>query len=332
MDVPVQQLSGDGRSKRAERPSKPSSLVRLLRKSVSLTCLAYIVDDWRRGRRLAAGDLRTRSGVLAEFDAPGTLAYGASVWKSFCDKAGVGCFSGRVVEVGPGDNDVVAWHLLANGAGEVHLVDRFAPNRDAAREKAIRRLAAQDPGLAAILPPQGGDPEGLFRHAGCGAAEFFNGASEKFDAILSCAVLQHVPDPIAALKAMAGALRPGGAMVHFINLRDHGMFEGQPPLTFLTVPDALWPSMTANSGRPNRIGFARYRDWLANSGLEGELTVSTLIGSDAQFEDARPQSAQDAALAEAARVRPRLARSLRKDSDADLAVGSFVLVARRPAE
>ena len=132
---------------------------------------------------------------------------------------------------------------------------------------------------------------------------------------------------------MAGALRPGGAIVHFVNLRDHGMFMGQPPLTFLTVPDILWPAMTANSGRPNRVGFARYREWLVNSGLESELIVTALISSDARFEDARfaPPSVCEAALAEVARVRPRLARSLRGDSDADLAAGSFVLVARRPA-
>ncbi len=206
------------------------------------------------------------------------------------------------------------------------------PIRNFAREEAIRRLALQDPGLAAILPSGSTDPSGLFRHTGCGAAEFITEVSEKFDAILSCAVLQHVPDPLAALEAMASALRPGGTMVHFINLRDHGMFKGRPPLTFLTVPDALWPAMTANSGRPNRVGFARYREWLANSGLEGELIVTALIGSDARFEDARlaPQSVWDAALAEVARMRPRLARSLRGDSDADLAVGSFALVARRP--
>jgi hypothetical protein len=48
-----------------------------------------------------------------------------------------------------------------------------------------------------------------------------------------------------------------------------------------------WPAMTANSGRSNRVGFARYREWLANSNLEGELIVTALIGSDARFEDAR---------------------------------------------
>lgn len=67
--------------------------------------------------------------------------------------------------------------------------------------------------------------------------------------------MEHLFDPVAALDGMLEALRPGGTLVHRIDLRVHGMFRGQHPLTFLTLPDAIYTRMTRNSGRPNRVLF-----------------------------------------------------------------------------
>jgi SAM-dependent methyltransferase len=305
-----------------------------MRGSVPLVCLAYIADDWLKGRRLARGDIRTTSGTHGDLDAEAVADYGAQVWHNYRAFAGGGNFNGRVAEIGPGDNDVVAWHLLAHGAAEVHLVDRFAPNTDPTRDKEIRAVAARDLAVAAVLPATGAAPPGLHRHTGCSAEKFFAENPESFDAILSCAVLEHLADPMEALTAMARALRPGGAMVHIVDLRDHGMFEGLPPLTFLTVPDSVWRAMTFNSGRPNRVVFSRYREWLAGSGLDGSLTVTQLAGSSSNLKlataCAAPEALRTAAFSEVAKVRPRLTRALRQEIDADLSVASFCMVARRP--
>ncbi len=272
--------------------------------------------------------------MRATLSAEAVIEYGKHVSYQYRQFAGIPKFTGCVAEAGPGDNDVVAWNMLAHGAKEVHLVDRFAPRRDFARDAAVRRIAAQNPVLAAILPGAVARSSGLHRHTGLSAEDYFAATPGAFDAIFSCAVLEHVADPIGTLSAMAQALRPGGVMVHFVDLRDHGMFAGMPQLTFLTVPDWLWPRMTANSGRPNRVGIASYRDWLAGSGLESALTITLLTGSDTRLDvasvDEAPDSLRAAAREEIMKVRQSLAPSLRSQLESDLAVAGFCLVARRP--
>lgn len=307
---------------------------RMAGKSVSLICLGYLVDDWLQGRRLARGDISTSLGSHLDFDAEAVADYGAQVWRGYCTEGGGIDFTGRVAEIGPGDNDVVAWHLLAHGAADVHLVDRFAPTIDPERDKQTRAIACRDPAIAAMFDRAGAAPAGIHRHAGSSAEEFFASKAGSFDAILSCAVLEHLSDPIGALTTMSRALRPGGVMVHFVDLRDHFMLAGLPPLTFLTVPGPLWRRMTVNSGRPNRVGLSRYRKWLAELGLNGSITVTMLAGSDTRHElasaDDAPEPARSAAFAEVARVRPKLTRALRHETSADLAAASIALVVRRP--
>jgi SAM-dependent methyltransferase len=309
---------------------------RVAGKSVPLACLAYIADNWLRGRRLARGDIETSSGTHAALDAAAVVDYGTRVWLGYRERAGIQNFTGRVAEIGPGDNDVVAWQLLGHGAAEVHLVDRYVQPRNPSRDKECRLLVASDPAVAAILPPDGSDPSGIYRHNGQGAETFFRDTPASFDAILSCAVLPYVNEPIGALSDMANALRPGGVMVHILRLSDIGMFSGMPPLTFLTVPGWIWPAMTSNSPRTNRVGLSAYRKWLAGSGLDGTLKVTSAVGSDAIFEldsiDEAPEPVRARAFAEVARVRPKLARSHRGESDADLAAACFFLVARKPQE
>ena len=66
---------------------------------------------------------------------------------------------------------------------------------------------------------------------------------------------------MSVLAHMALSLKPGGRMVHKIDLRDHGLFTPQHhELTFLRFPHRLYQLMTRNSGRPNRILFHRYRE------------------------------------------------------------------------
>ena len=308
-----------------------STVLARLRRNVSLTACAYVLDDWQQGQKLIKS-IGVKS-YHPTLDARYMWDYGVKVWQDYCAKAGAAPLAGRVAELGPGDNDVVAWLLLANGTKEVHHVDRFAAQRDDCREAELRQLASQDPGVARIIADGAATPAGLHRH-NCAAEEYFQESKGAFDAIISRAVLEHLTDPIGALDSMAQALRPGGVMVHFVDLRDHGMFSGRPLLTFLTVRDGLWPLMTRNSARPNRVVFSRYRDWLAKSGLSGELRVTLLAGNNGQvdlasFDDA-PDEQKRIALNEVAKVRSRLAASLRNDSDEDLAVASLCLIARAP--
>ncbi|MEX2649856.1 MAG: methyltransferase domain-containing protein [Alphaproteobacteria bacterium] len=304
----------------------PSILSRLVRRSIALTCAWYLVDDWRARRRLAAGRIETRSGRRhADLELDASIDYVERVAADYLAYAGRARFVGRLAEIGPGDSLGVAVMALARGAREVHTVDRYRTVRDATREEAI--LAA----LAGRHGPLVASPRGVVEHGGVPAETFFARTDLDFDWIVSRAVLEHLYDPVAALDAMRARLAPGGVMVHRIDLRDHGMFAGHHPLTFLTVPDAIYRLMTRGAGRPNRVLLPAYRDWLARGSAAGSIRVTRLVGIDGEVGpapwDALDHGSRRRALAEVAAVRPRFAASLRGFSDQDLAVSGIVLVA-----
>jgi SAM-dependent methyltransferase len=240
-----------------------------------------------------------------------------------------------VAEIGPGDNFGLALRLLGNGAETVHAIDRYASERDPQRQATIYRALAERHGLAHLFgePPGERNLRGLAYHSGIPAERFFRDSGLGFDAILSRAVMEHLYDPLGALDDMAAALRPGGVMVHRVDMRDHGMFAGRHPLTFLTIPSPVYRRMTRASGRPNRVLLPAWRDWLERAGLPGTLRVTRLAGVDGEIApsawDDVPQALREAALDTVREIRPRLARRFAERDDRDLAVSGCVLVAEK---
>ncbi len=310
----------------------------LVKRSVLVTCAYYVLDDWRARRRLRAGKLAARSGTRHEgLDLDQSLAYVEGVYGDYLAYAGVDRFAGTIAEIGPGDNFGVALLLLADGASEVHAIDRYRPQRDAARQRAIYRALAERHGLFGLFDGEPAEESitGLRYHAGAPAESFFRESGLCFDAVLSRAVLEHLFDPLGALDDMVRALNPGGVLVQRIDLRDHGMFKSHHPLTFLTIAEGIYRRMTRGAGRPNRILVPEYRGWLERSGAEGAVRITRLAGIADEVGPA-PWGELDPALrAEALRtvaaIRPRLAARFRPLADEDLAVAGFVLTARRPA-
>jgi hypothetical protein len=129
-------------------------------------------------------------------------------------------------------------------------------------------------------------------------------------------------------------LRPGGVLVHRIDLRDHGMFSGHHPLTFLTIGAGLYRAMAAETGRPNRILLPAYRSHVAALGWPVRLGITRLVGVAGEFGalpwDQLPADARDVALAAVRQIRPQLAAPFRTMADQDLAVAGFALVAEKP--
>lgn len=313
------------------------SLKSLVRRSLWLTCLYYVIDDRRAARRLARGQLETRSGRRHDALAlDQSLGYIDRVYDDYCRYGGVTRFEGRVVEIGPGDNFGVALRLLAGGAREIHAVDRYIPKRDAAAQRRIYEALASRPGFAALFdgPPGEQTIRGLRYHQGTPAETFFHDTPEHYDAIVSRAVLEHLYDPLAALDDMVRALKPGGLMIHRIDLRDHGMFAERHKLTFLTIPSWLYRMMTRASGRPNRVLMPAYRDWLKRSGLDGSLRISRLVGLADEIEPVSLEALDPAMKARAhdavRAIRPILAAPFRPLDDDSLAASGIVLVARKP--
>jgi len=299
-----------------------------------IVAAALVLRDFVDGLRLRAGDIETESGMAhATEDLERSIAYVEGVRAGYLARAGVDRFSGAVAEIGPGDNFGVAMLMLGDGARAVHAVDRFHSRRDSNYQLSIYRALAARHGLDRLLPSEA-TPEaipGLTYHRGRPAETFFKEPPEPFDAVVSWAVLEHLYDPLGALSDMATALRPGGWMVHQVDLRDHGMFARLHPLTFLRFRPGPYRLMVRNGGRPNRVMLHRYRRWLGASGLRGGITVSHLVGSDrpiAQlpWEEIDPLE-RAAAIDEVRRFRSRLDREFDGVPDEDLAVSSFALTA-----
>ena len=310
----------------------------IAKKSVFLRCLYFLFTDLLAGWRLIVGQRHTSSGRRhASLDVAQSLAYIERLYTDYLAYAEISVIKGRVCEIGPGDNFGLAVTLLAHGADEVQAIDRFYPQRDPARQRRI--YAALDEKFAATEPFDGPPDETNIRrfqyHAGQPAETYFHTTGQNFDAIVSRAVLEPLYDPISALDGMYSTLAPGWLLLHRIYLRDHGMFAGHHPLTFLTIADPFYRLMVRYTGRPNRLRLNSYRNWHADSGARGGLKITRLAGDKREFPaltwDELSASDREAALAVAAAIRPRLASRFKNIEDCDLAITGCVLVARKPS-
>ncbi|MSP67535.1 MAG: methyltransferase domain-containing protein [Alphaproteobacteria bacterium] len=312
------------------------ALAPLIKRSLTLACAYYLFDDWRAGRRIRAGRIETESGRRhAGLSLDASIAYVERVHRDYLAYSGLDRLCGTIAEIGPGDSFGVALLLLGGGATAVHAIDRFRPRRDATAERALHAALAERHGLTQLLAPDAGAGalRGLTYHPGTPAETFFRDRGLRFDAVVSRAVLEHLYDPLTALDDMLRALLPGGCLIHRIDLRDHGMFAGLHPLTFLTVAPALYRRMTRHSNRPNRVLLPAYAEWLASRGASGSLRITRLVGQREEYPalpwDALPKLRRERALLTVRHIRPRLATPFDRMADADLAVSGCVLVAEQ---
>lgn len=255
-----------------------------------------------------------------------TSKYVDRIFSEYKFYSGVEHFHGRAAEIGPGDLSGVGLRLLGDGCLHVDLVDRFKSKSDPAIQNQIN---------SAILAqhPQANAAE-LARHYGeSAAAETFFRANKGYDFIFSCAVLEHVYDPVGALQAMHGALNPGGTMVHIVDCRDHGQFSDKlHDLSFLRLPKLLYRPLGA-SGGPNRVRCSAYMNAVKAMGMSHKLYVTALAGipellplgtmRDDIFPELLTRSRQHVA-----EIRKKLATPFRSMSDEDLMIAGFALVAR----
>lgn len=87
--------------------------------------------------------------------------------------------------------------------------------------------------------------------------------SESFDLIWSNDVFEHVRFPETTVAETFRLLRPGGAVVHIIDLQDHFSYGKDEPflaLNCLKYPKWLWELMTWN--RSNFVNRLRASEWV----------------------------------------------------------------------
>ena len=286
---------------------------------------------------------RTMSGAAhAGRNVDEAINYITSVFHMYKAAAGVTRFQGRVAEIGPGDSCGIGLMFLADGCNPVHLVDRFFSVRDENHQQEINQaLVRQFPALRPQL--KNGDFSeksfnNLARYYGeTAAAEVFFKINLDYDFIVSCAVLEHVYDPLGALTAMVAALRPGGTTIHQIDCRDHGQFsERFHELKFLELPPALYAPLKWGGG-PNRIRLDQYVKLLRILPVDYQIYVDSLAGIEEFMPPGTPLERVPKETLERSRdfvrrVRNRLSGAFRELADEDLMIQRFTLVAKkRPA-
>jgi len=254
-------------------------------------------------------------------------------------------FAGRVAEIGPGDNAGVALLMRAAGCDQIDLIDRFLSRYDAQQQARICDSLARRYDLDSLRMGASWDCRslsGITWRNGESSEKYFSECARQnpqtYDLIVSRAVLEHLQDPLACIRNMVECLKPGGRMLHKIDLRDHGMFSPvHDELAWLEIPSVMWKLMTSQSGHPNRVlahGYREVLEDLKRAGLiDYSLLITSLVGAGdvaphRPFEDVE-RTAKSRALAFVKTKRKRLAREFRCVASEDLATSGVFLIAER---
>ena len=310
-----------------------------VKKQFWLTCAYYLVDNGLARLRGYAGNIETESGTAhVGRSMESSLAYIEEVFNDYKRYSGASHFTGRVAEVGPGDNCGVGLMCLADGCASVDLVDRFYSKRDDRQHAAIyqaliERYAERFAKLGDFDVNDETTFRGLKRYYGeSAAAETFFAEPDRYSFIVSRAVLEHVYDPRRAILRMVSALKRDGVLLHKVDFRDHSMFsDNMHELKFFEVSDFLYSRMTRDTGRPNRVLVNTYRQVLTEVIPDHEILVTRLAGvGDIEphlqydrIDGVRRKKAVDYVRS----VRSKFCKSLRAISDEDLSVAGIFLVA-----
>ncbi len=319
-----------------------SLLKKIVKRSLLLSSLFYIFYKVCIKIKAKLGNIHSQSGTThATLDLEQSLNYIQDVFKDYQQVSGRTQFEGCLAECGPGDNVGVALMFLNNGISSVDLPDRFYSLRNAAQQASIyQALCQRYPTIQALFEDQQNFDEThmprLKRYYGDeAAAEQFFDRHQGYDYIISRSVLEHLDDPLLALKKMVQALKPGGLLIHKVDLRDHEMFTPYShALKFLEVPSWIYQWMVHGTGYPNRVLFHRYRTVLQALNPGCHFYVAGLHGIEHKDYiypiDAIPEAMKQQSLSYVNAHRQNLAAEFQSIPSEDLMIASFFLVCEKP--
>ncbi|MEO0794176.1 MAG: methyltransferase domain-containing protein [Verrucomicrobiota bacterium] len=253
--------------------------------------------------------------------------------------SGPNAYRGDVCELGPGDSLAGGYLMRARGADSVTFFERFQSHHDREKELQVAQILKEREekrtGKAALPSEAIATTYDAFRLVqGVPAEDHLRVDDSEYDLILSNSVLQHVLDPMPLLELCYERLRPGGRMLHVIDLRCLGLFKSWGELAWLQTSPACHRMMVQNTGRPNRIRFNQYREWAENSGAEYEFLIRHLVGTNKALGDIPPESVPEPAWNVARQLveseRPKFCPELRSISIDDHCVATFLLCITKP--
>lgn len=328
----------------------------LAKKSTTLIIAAKIYDNWRIKRRFRSGNFESLHGSTHSTiikDIKGSLDYIQAQFDDYLrySELPVESLRGmRTFELGFGDNVGVALKFIVAGVSQAVCLDKFYSKRNDAHQRDI---------YLALRETLSSDQKKLFdeaidlskgveindRRIRCiygvdveNAKELES--AERFDLAISRGAIQDIYEPDAAFHAMDHLLKPGGHMLHKIDLSDQGMFRNNAknPLTFLTISDSIYRLMAIDSGKPNRKMMGYYRQLMDQMGYDTKVLITGIIGvGDIGRGAIHPHKEKivlhtdytEASLNLVKNVRPRLLARYKALSDTELLVDGIFIIARK---
>jgi len=325
-----------------------TQLRQFAKKSKGAIISYQIYDNWRTKQRFHAGKIELTSGSThSSKTIQESLNYIDQVFADYLKYANIPIEmlrDKRILEIGPGDNVGVALKFLAAGAKQVICLDKFFSRYDWAHQREIYRLLREHMNeherliFDEVIDLETGlksDTQKLIYLYGSGieeAEKILEPAS--FDFIISRAVFEHLYDLDVAFSVMDTFIKPGGSMLHKIDFRDHGIFSGHHPLTFLTIPPSVYKLMAYDSGKPNRKLINYYRSKAEEFQYETHVLVTNIVG---QEDEIIPHKATvtygedytDETIALLNGIRPQLQPEFRTMPDEDLLVAGIFLIMKK---
>ncbi|MGD1017984.1 MAG: methyltransferase domain-containing protein [Verrucomicrobiia bacterium] len=193
-------------------------------------------------------------------------------------------------EVGAGDCLATAGLFLGLGARRVEIVEFNPPVATRRQKEVLERVAATGlpVNVDAVLI---GDPPSLnsswvaYR---MGFMEEMN-IRDTYDLIFSFSVVEHVEDLPAFFSSCHRALKPGGVMIHAVDLGGHGPFEDPaPPLDFQIYPNWLYWLMFPPYNRATRWPVGVYQQCAQDAGFSGVRINTTRVADAGYFQQIWP--------------------------------------------
>jgi SAM-dependent methyltransferase len=167
---------------------------------------------------------------LAEVDPGAYYEY----WRERFTSIGWNLEGRRILEVGSGRYSRMAVQLLAAGAEHVTLIDLYAVDSEERKHRSLLLNDCSQLGL---------NYQDVKKRISIFSGDFLDSPIPKVggqvDAVISCAVLEHVVRPDQVLKKCFDWLKPGGLTYHVIDLRDHNC-SFQYPFEMLTFSERTW--------------------------------------------------------------------------------------------
>ncbi|MGE9296387.1 MAG: class I SAM-dependent methyltransferase [Puniceicoccales bacterium] len=281
-----------------------------------------------------------------------TVAKSAQYFRWYVDHfqsmLGEEAFCGDVCELGPGDSLGGGVLYRARGATSVTFFERFQsqPNYTRERKVAAALLKMEREGSA---PQSKSVKESNFSSQsidellasfrlieGVAAEDHLRTDPFRYDLILSNSVIQHVSDPLPLLQLCYERLKPGGRMLHVIDLRNMGMLAKRGELAWLEPSPEDHRRMVHNTGRPNRMRYDEYVNWARESGGEYWVKIRHLAGNgealgDVPFDDV-PDEVWEQSKSLVEEAQHRFTPALKSTSASDHAVAAFLLCVTKPAD